>query len=142
MIEVGRWLVGQNDFRAHGERARDRDALPLAAAQLVGAMPFELRKSDELQVVPHTTAALLAAHVHELKQRVLDVLGRGQHGKQVERLEDEPDPASAQSREFVGGFFPTAARRRGRPFRSSACRCSRAGSAVSTCRCPTVQRSP
>ena len=35
-VEVARGLVGQQDWRIHRQRAGDRDALPLAAAQLVG----------------------------------------------------------------------------------------------------------
>ena len=35
-VEVAGWLVGEQDHRTLGDRARDRDALALAAGQLCG----------------------------------------------------------------------------------------------------------
>jgi hypothetical protein len=48
-IEVGKRLIQQQDGRFDRERARERDALLLAAGQLRGAAVGEVREADALE---------------------------------------------------------------------------------------------
>ena len=48
-VEGGQRLVEQQDLRARGERAGERDALLLAARQLIGIAVGELRQLDHRQ---------------------------------------------------------------------------------------------
>src|SRR5450631_1255932 len=51
MIEVGRGLVGENDLGAYHQRPGNRDALTLAAAQLVGPVLGIIRQAHQLEEV-------------------------------------------------------------------------------------------
>ncbi|GAC1633239.1 MAG: hypothetical protein NVS9B14_07640 [Candidatus Acidiferrum sp.] len=48
-IEIVGRLVEEEDLGLHGEGAGDGDALLLAAAQLVGAMPGAMAETNQLQ---------------------------------------------------------------------------------------------
>src|SRR5262249_20302914 len=93
-VEVPRRLVGQQDARTHDHGARDRDALALAARELLRPMIGAARDPDggELRAHPGTTLRARDAREHH---RQLDVLRGGEPGHQVEGLEDEPDQVPA-----------------------------------------------
>src|SRR5689334_21925344 len=89
-IEVAGRFVRQQQRRIAHERARDGDALLLAARELTREVPEPVAEADELQRRRRALLALGAAHLDE-QQRQLDVLQRGEHGNQVVELEDETD---------------------------------------------------
>ena len=92
------------------ERARDRDALLLAAGELGRAVRAAVREPDALeQVLEELRVGLLAGD----RQRQHHVLLGGQHRQEVEELEDEPDVLAAQHRHVAIG------QRRRRPGRRS-----------------------
>ena len=105
VVEVGRGLVRKQQRRVERQRARDRDALLLAAGQLAGpvqAAPAEAHLGQQLLGAPARPARGHAGR----PQRYLHVLRRGQARHQVERLEDHPDAVAA-----VLGQRPAAERR-------------------------------
>src|SRR5581483_2915377 len=92
-VEVPGGLVGEDDGRLRDQRARDRDALLLAAGELGGTVRAAVREADRLdQLVEPVVVDLLAGD----RQRERDVLLGGQHRQQVEELEDEPDVLSPE----------------------------------------------
>ncbi len=92
-VEVAGGLVGEHDGRARDERARDRDALLLAAGELRGAVVEAVADADGVDQPVEPLAVGLAPGD---RQRQQDVLFGVQHRQQVERLEDEADPVAAQ----------------------------------------------
>ena len=93
-VEVAGRLVGQHDRRIVGERARDRDALLLAARELRRIVMRRDRSarlpSSSCRARAHGVAAAGNLHRHQ------DVLERGQRRHEMEELEDEPDLLAAQ----------------------------------------------
>jgi hypothetical protein len=92
-VEVARRLVADEERRVVDERARDRDALLLAARELVGERVRLVRETDHRQHLWHLLAdrrAVLALHL----QRVGHVLGGGAARQQLEVLEDAADVAA------------------------------------------------
>src|SRR5919204_571790 len=88
--------VADEERRVVHERARDRDALLLAAGELVGIRVHARAEPDEVQHLGHLAAdrgPVLALHL----ERVGDVLGRGAVRQQLEVLEDTAH-VSAQKR--------------------------------------------
>ena len=75
------------------ERARDRDALLLAAGELRRAVRAAVAEADDLDQLLEPLAVGLAARD---RQRQHDVLLGRQHRQQVEELEDEPELVAAQ----------------------------------------------
>ena len=73
-------------------------------------------------------------------QRVLDVLERGEHRHEVERLEDEAEPAPAQQRPLALGEAGEIAALDRRRARRRGNRARRADGGASTCRCPRARR--
>ena len=58
-VERGHRLVADDQLGAHRERARDADALPLAARELMGVAPHVVRvEADRLQEVGDLLLAL------------------------------------------------------------------------------------
>ena len=106
-VEVAGGLVGQQQRRVLNERARDRDALHLAAAQLVRSVARALGQTHATQEL--SGAACRGGAVASGEQgREHDVLGGRQRRQQVEELEHEADPiatqhASARRRTSVTG---------------------------------------
>ena len=92
-VEVAGRLVGEQDRRLGHQRARDRDALLLAARQLVGMMLGRFSRPDRGQRRHRPPPALRRrdAAVVRVQQRQLDVLERRRARQQVEALEHEAD---------------------------------------------------
>ena len=91
-VEVAAGLVGEQQRRVVDEGAGDRDALLLAAGELVGVAVQLGREADQAQRLRHLGADLGAAGADHL-QRVGDVVVDGAVGQQLEVLEDGADVA-------------------------------------------------
>src|SRR3954470_4321126 len=94
-VEVAGRLVTDEQRRGVDERARDRDALLLAARQLVRERVRLVREADHREHLRHLLAnrrAALALHL----ERVGDVLGGVAVRQQLEVLEDAADVAAQQ----------------------------------------------
>src|SRR5215212_6872994 len=89
-VEVARGLVGEEDRGAVDERPGDRDALPLAAGELVRAVPDALAELHPLERLRGAPAPLVGRHAG-VDERELDVVQCGRPRQQVERLEYEAD---------------------------------------------------
>src|SRR5205085_3165889 len=96
-----RWMVD--------ERARDRDALLLAAGELVGVVVKLRREPGQAEDVGHLLADFLARATRDL-ERVRDVVVDGSARQQLEVLEDDPevapverDPLAGDRAEIVAG---------------------------------------
>ena len=75
----------EQDLRVARERARERDALALAAGEAPRAGALEMRDPEAVEVLVGRVAA-----------RVLDVLADGQMREERVVLEDEPDAAAGR----------------------------------------------
>ena len=117
-VEVAGRLVGEEQRRAPDERARDRDALLLAARELARQVALAVAEPD-LAERGARALALLGRGDAPVDERQLDVLERARPRDQVEALEDEPDLAVAERRRARRG---PALRRRAR--RAGRCRAS------------------
>src|SRR3954451_10815227 len=95
-VERARGLVGEHDARLPDERAGDRDALLRAARELRRPVAAAVVETDAAQDVADDSAGQARAGEPRRQRDVL--LGR-EGAQQVERLEDEADPLSAQARE-------------------------------------------
>jgi hypothetical protein len=91
-IEVAGRLVGQQQRWVMDEGARDRDALLLAAGELVGIAVELGREAGEAQDVGHLVADLPARAAGDL-ERVGHVLVDGSVGQELEVLPHDPDVA-------------------------------------------------
>src|SRR5690606_26410380 len=97
-IEIAGWLVGQQNRRVVGQRARDGDALLLAAGELRGIVVGALRQAHLLEQRAGSRRGLAdAGDLHGYEH----VLERRQRRQQMEELEDEADTRAAQAREAV-----------------------------------------
>src|SRR6185503_11025022 len=74
-IEVARGLVGEQEARLHDDRAADRDALALAARELIRAMIDAGLEAHGLEDFGSSFAARARRGTHE-HERQLDVLER------------------------------------------------------------------
>jgi len=83
-------FISEQDAGLIHERARDRDALPLAARQLVRLVIHAIGEADPLQG-PRGPRAPAPCGEAGVDQRQLHVVQRVGARQQVERLEDEPD---------------------------------------------------
>ena len=100
-VEVAGRLVGEQKRRVVDERAGDRDALLLAARELVGVVVDLRLQADQPEDLGHLAADLRARLADHL-QRVGDVVVHGAVREQLEVLEHGPDPAPQVGR-AVGG---------------------------------------
>ena len=82
-VERRERLVEQHDLGIGGEGARERDALALAAGQLVRVVAGAVGEADELEALGHALAPLGAE---------ADVAGHRQVREQRAVLEDHADP--------------------------------------------------
>ena len=125
-VEVAGRLVGEQDRRIDRQRAGDRDALPLAARQLVGQMLQPVSELHERQQLARALVDLLARPAAQV-QRQADVLEARQRRQQVEELEDEADLVAPDARQRHRRRGRRALRRRCAPRRRSAGRGRRPG---------------
>ncbi|EGE60664.1 hypothetical protein RHECNPAF_1360040 [Rhizobium etli CNPAF512] len=87
-IERAERFVEQQDFRLHGKRPGDADALCHAAGQLPGIGRLELLQADELDVVTRTRPRLLTRQPSRFQPEG-DVVEHRQPGKKARLLEDD-----------------------------------------------------
>src|SRR5581483_1393140 len=81
------------------ERARDRDALLLAARELARQVVEPPVEADALEQLLHPLAAVAPCEVRR-RERRLDVLRRGERRDEVELLEHEPEGGAPQPRQL------------------------------------------
>ena len=84
-------LVEQHQLRLHRQRARDRDALLLAAGELRRVGVELVGQADAVEQLARALARLLARDPLHADRRAGDVLQRGHVREQVEVLEDHAD---------------------------------------------------
>ena len=95
-VEVARRLVGDDQRRVGDDRARDRDALLLAARKLGGIVLHPVGEAPPARApLRRARAGAPAPGRRVSSQRQLDVLERGQHRHQVVELENEADALGA-----------------------------------------------
>src|SRR6266508_2797920 len=92
-VEGAGGLIEQHDLRIHRQGAGDRDALLLAAGEPDRVLIGLLGDADLLQEGLRFLSRGGLRHAADLHRRQHDVLGRGEVGEQVERLEDHPHVA-------------------------------------------------
>jgi len=92
-VKVAGGLVGEDNLRAAGQRAGDRDPLLLAAGQLGRPVPQPVVQTHR---AGHRRQPVRVGGPAGDIQRQRDVLRRSQHRQQVVGLEHEPDPVPAQ----------------------------------------------
>ena len=126
-VEVPGGLVGEHDRRVVDERPRERDALLLAAGQLVRHPAGGVGQPEALDEL---AAALQGARRGVGQARgQRDVLLARQLRDEVEELEHEPDPPSPQPRRDRARSDRRRARRPARSSPPRPCRGRRAGAA-------------
>src|SRR5262245_27102953 len=89
-VEISGGLVRQDQSWVSDDSAGDRDTLLLSAGELFGQMPDTIREADKLERGHHVIAAFLLVELRE-QERQLDILKCGEHGNEVEGLEDVAD---------------------------------------------------
>src|SRR5205823_1600492 len=89
-IEIRGRFIGEQNRRAAGERARDRDALLLSAAQIARQKMFAVGEIDRVNDAIGFCARVVASNPFHI-QRVLDILDRGERWKKIELLKDEAE---------------------------------------------------
>ena len=101
-IEVARRLVAEEQRRIGHDRARDADALFLAAGQLTREVIHAVAKPDDRQ---RTSTRLRRSALPSLVSSSGSSTFRAarQHGQQVVELEHEADVAGAPRRQFAPG---------------------------------------
>ncbi len=102
-VEVAGRLVRQEDRRLVDECARDRDALLLAAGQLVRIVVQSVAEADDLQDLLRAAVSFGRLHLAAavVKQRQLDVVERRRPRQEIEPLEHEADLLVPRHRELV-----------------------------------------
>ena len=92
-IEIAGRLVGETQRRIVDERARDRDALLLAAREIVRIGVHAVLQAHPLQDLERAASLLRGRHAEDLGHE-RDVLEHRAARNQLEVLEDEPDAAA------------------------------------------------
>ena len=133
-VEVAGRLVGEHDAGPGDERARDRDALRLAAGQLARAVRAAVLEADR---VDQRLEPLLVRLVAADPDRQQDVLLGVQDRQQVVALEDEADRAAPQQRQLAVAQLVEAGAVDLDPAARGACRARRGCASASTCRSRT-----
>ena len=100
-VEVAGRLVGEQQRRLGHQRARDRDALLLAARELGRRVLRAVGEPDRCERLAARAARRSRARTPPVDQRQLDVLERGRARQQVEALEHEAEVVAAQQRALV-----------------------------------------
>jgi hypothetical protein len=99
-IERRRRFVGEDNRRIAGDRARDRDALLLAAAEIGRIRVAFGAESHLLQERGRPLACLAARHALEI-ERERDVRFGGERREEVEALEDESNVVEPDARQIL-----------------------------------------
>ncbi len=95
-VEVARRLVGEHQRRVRHDRPGERDALLLAARQLVREVAAAVGQPDRVERLDRPLSPLPRLNAR-VEQRQLDVRERRRARDQVEGLEDEADLAAADA---------------------------------------------
>ena len=93
-------FVRQDNFAAVDQRARDADALLLAAGKLAGLVVFAPLQAQPRQQLRRSLPPLIAPGVG-VDGRNFNVAQRAEIGHQVVTLEDKADMLAAQAGQFV-----------------------------------------
>jgi hypothetical protein len=97
-VQISGWLVGEQQLRPGDESPGDRDALLFASRQLPGIMAQAMAEADSGQTFGRSRESVASAI--ELK-RDRDVFESGHRRDQMEGLEYDADPSSAQPGERI-----------------------------------------
>src|ERR1019366_2662590 len=103
-VEVAGRLVPEKERRARHEGARDRDALALAARELVRVVVRAVGKTHVGERLLRALAPFLLRDPG-VDERQLDLGEGARAGEEVERLEDETDLAVPDTGEIVVGHL-------------------------------------
>ena len=98
-VEIARRLVRQQQRGIAYNRAGDGDPLLLPAGKLLGQVVHPFFQAHQFERSHHVVASFPGVEMGK-KQRQFNILKRGEHRDQVERLEDVPDVLVAP----VGGL--------------------------------------
>ena len=125
-VERAGGLVGEQQRGLVGERARDREPLPLTARQHAGRVLRLVGEAEQVEQVARARLGALArrARDHRGQRHVLE---HAHALEQVEELEHDADVAAAHDRELVLGLADERLARERRSRRRSACRGRRRG---------------
>lgn len=97
-VEVARRFVGEGHLRTCDQSPRDCHALPLATGHLAGSVRQAIGDAHRLH---HVVEPRLVGFAAREVERQADVLRCGEGRDEVEGLEDEADPVTAQPGEGV-----------------------------------------
>ena len=107
-VEVAGRLVGEHAARLRDERARERDALALAARELAGqVLERDAPRPTRSSIASRRARAPRPAASRRIDERHRDVLQRGEFRQQMMELVDEAERAVAHARR---ARLPTASR--------------------------------
>ena len=102
-VEIARGFVGGDDRRIVGERARNRDALLLAAGERRRQLVRAVGQTDVREQLERALAALAHRPGSQEIHRQRHVLGDGQRRQQLEELEHDPHRRAAEAGERALG---------------------------------------
>ena len=102
VVEVGRRLIGHHQRWVERQGTGDRNALHLPSRQHARTVRHPFGKADVAQQFAGALASSAPAHPRR-EHRHHHVLGGGEAGHQVERLEHDTDHRSPVRRELLGG---------------------------------------
>ena len=111
-VEVAGRLVGEEQRRLGDDRARDRDALLLAAGELAGRVLLPAGQARPTPSAARASRRRSLGRDAAIDQRQLDVLERRGARQQVEALEDEAEIVPAKERALVASRAPTSTPRK------------------------------
>ena len=89
-VQVSGRLVGQQNLRLVGQRARNRHPLPLARGELIGILPQAVFQAHLAAAEPPPVRRACAAGAQG-QHRHLHIFKNAQRGHQMKCLEDESD---------------------------------------------------
>ena len=107
-VEIAGRLVGEQQARRVDQRARDGDALLLAAGELARRVALAIAEADEFQRSARPLAARRAADRPRcrVKEGKLDILDGARPGEEIEALEDEAKALAADARRVPARSSP------------------------------------
>src|SRR5829696_4990036 len=91
-VEGGGHFVEEHDVRLHHQSARDRDALLLAARELVRVLARLRVEADAREQLVRALLGLRTWHLLDPPRGEREVVDHAQVREEVELLEDDPDP--------------------------------------------------